>query len=470
MNETPTEQRAQTAAPALPQQQPAPPSQAPSWTPYDWWVNTADYGATIRAFLSLVSGPTDAKYAQRLFQHELSKFHDHQKVLDEIIRQCPGHYLHKLASKALTDGTVDPVVRRNNPPSAPPRSLSAPLDPSLQDTNSELAVNKRIPYYEMGRPATQARAFDRRSSASAASGSTHPEVSSQRIADHPVADDPMRDREESDPFANHKVNFSRINKRIEAAVEAEDYSNRTMADGLGESGESGGDNLSSPDVVPVHDVPMDDLPVVDLSLNDPPPENPTQNETDPQEKPADTNPQSSMITDEAVPSRGSKRTHDEMTGNPSAAFRKYKDFVAQLHKGDLKVLEDNANKDLAQAEADKAAADLALGVLEGRAQARPDDLPDKSEVDRAFSKHEKAAQAVTGAKKRVAALGHIARALWLHASCLDAKDYRIKIQGLLNENQEKITELEEAYHKVLSFAQDEYWAGLLAAERARQSN
>lgn len=177
-----------------------------------------------------------------------------------------------------------------------------------------------------------------------------------------------------------------------------------------------------------------------------------------------------MITDEAVPSRGSKRTHDEMTGNPSAAFRKYKDFVAQLHKGDLKILEDNANKDLAQAEADKATADLALGVLEGRAQARPDDLPDNSEVEKAWSQHEKAAQAVTGAKKRVAALGHIERARWLHESCLEAKDYRIKMQELLNENQKKITELEEAYHKVFTYALRESWAGLLAAERARQNN
>ncbi|RBR09346.1 uncharacterized protein FIESC28_09954 [Fusarium coffeatum] len=473
MNETPTEQRAKTAAPALPQQQPAPPSQAPSWSPWDWWANTADYGATIRAFLSLVSRATNAEHAERLFQHEFAKFElagTRMILLHEIIRQCPGHDLHRLASNTL--------MGWNNPPPAPPRSLSTPIDPSLQDTNSGLAINKRIPYYEMGRPATQTRALDRRSSAPAASGSTHPEVSNQRIANHPVADDLMRDREESDPFANHKVSFSRINKRIEAAVEAEDHANRTigdgegfmpMTDGLDENEESGGDD-SSPDVVPVHDVPMDDLPVDDLSLNDPPPEDPTQNETDPQEKPADTNPQSPMITNEAVPSRGSKRTHDEMTGNPSAAFRKYKDLVAQLQKGDLKILEDNANKDLAQAEADKAAADRALGVLEGRAQARPDDLPDNSEVERARSRNEKAAQAVTGAKKRVTALGHIERARWLHESCLEAKDYRRKMQELLNENQEKITQMEKAYHKAFTFALDEYWAGLIAAERARQSN
>ena len=353
----------------------------------------------------------------------------------------------------------------NNPRPAPPRSLSTPVDPSLQGTNSGLAVNNRIPYYEMGRPATQARALDRRSSAPAASGSTHPVVSSQQIANTTI-----HNQEETDPFANHKVSFSRINKRIEAAVEAEDYANRNMADGLDKNHESGGDDLSSPDVVPVHDLPMDDLPVVDLSLNVPPPENPTQNETDPQEKPADTNPQSSMITDEAVPSRGSKRTHDEMTGNPSAAFRKYMDLVAELQKGDLKILEDNAKKDLAQAEADKAAAERALGVLEGRAQTRPDDLPDSSEVERARSQHEKAAQAVAGAKKRVAALGHIERARWLHESCLEAKDYRRKMQELLNENQEKITQMEKAYHKAFTFALDECRACLLAAERARQSN
>lgn len=234
--------------------------------------------------MSLVSRPTDAKYAQRLFQHEFGKFTTNREILvHEIIRQCPGHYLQKLASKALTDGSVDPVAGWDKPPSAAPRSFSAPFDPSLQDTNSGIAVNKRVPYYEMGRPATQARALDSRSSAPAASGSTHPEGGYQQIAN--VA---THNQEETDPFANHKVNFSRINKRIEAAVEAEDYSNRTMADGVDENGESGGNNLSSPHVVPVHDVPMDDLPVDDLSPNDPPPENPTQNETDPQEKPADT--------------------------------------------------------------------------------------------------------------------------------------------------------------------------------------
>ncbi|CAG7557432.1 unnamed protein product [Fusarium equiseti] len=611
MNAASREQPAQTAAPTLPQQQqPAIPSQAPSWSPIDWWVNVAvlhqRYDATIRAFLSLISRATNAEHAQRLFQHEFAKFEpsNRQLLLQEIIRQCPGHELHRLASNTLEQeygqihsapapapvhvahksvnsryndnialldqewggphwlppdvrmaniykgssdpgqptkdlvtemvritilvkaknipldllwreggalrddisrrtaqkskrcgparltgkdakiiadgivgGSIEPVAGWNNPPPAPPRALSAPIDLGLQVENGEWAVNGRLPYHDMGRAASQETNLDRERSEPAASRATPHEDGNQSIVhvtirnreeSHPVANDPVRDREGIDPFANHKVSFSRINRRIEAALETEDYANSTMDDDENFMHVAGGsDNNDEPDG---DDFPPEDLPVDDLSLNDPPPEDPTQNKIDPQEEPMDTNPLPPMIADEAVPSRSGKRTFDEMNGHPSAAFRKYKDFVIQLKADDLKIIDDNARKDLAQAEEDKTAADRALGVLKGRAQARPDDLPDAAEVEQARGQHEKAAEALEKAKKRVTALGHIERARYLHDSCIEAKDYRRKIQELLNETEERVTTMEKAYHEAFSSAEEEGWAGLIAAERQRQNN
>ncbi|KAH7183369.1 uncharacterized protein B0J16DRAFT_345727 [Fusarium flagelliforme] len=382
----------------------------------------------------------------------------------------------KSIADGIVDGSIEPVAGWNPPPPAPPRSLSIPIHPSLQVTNGESAVNERIPYHDMGRAASQELLLEREGSDPAATGPTPNEDGNQPIVNvpirnqegsHPVANVSIRGREGSDPFANHKVSFSRINKRIEAAVEAEDFANSTIGDGEGfmPMAEGPGDNDESSG----GDLPPDDLPAEDLSPNDPPSEDPTQNETVAQEESADTNPLPA-ITEEAVPSRSGKRTFDEMNGNPSAAFRKYKDFVAQLKTDDLKLLDDNARQDLAQAEADKAASDRALGVLEGRAQAQPDDRPDDAAVEQVREQQEKAAQAMKEAKKRVTALGHIERARYLHDSCIEAKDYRRKIQELLDETEERVTAMEKAYHEAFTSAEQEGWAGLIAAERQRQTN
>ncbi|KAJ4138539.1 hypothetical protein NW768_002379 [Fusarium equiseti] len=604
MNETPREQSAQTAAPVLPQQQPARPSQAPSWSPIDWWVNMAlmhqRYETTIRAFLSLVSRATNAEHAQRLFEHEFAKFEpiDRKLLLQEIIRQCPGHELYRLASNALeqehipsgaipiphknassrheenialldqqwggphwlppdvraanvykgsadpgqptkdlvtemvrittlvtakniplyllwkeggalrddvsrrtaqkskrsgaarltgkdakniadgiVDGSIEPVAGWNDPPPVPSQSLSTPVNSNLQVTNRGSVVNERIPYHDMGRAASQESVLEGEGSDPAASGSTTHEGGNQRIFNvpirnqgksHLVTNDPVCDREGSDPFANYNVSFSHINRRIEATLEAEDYANGNKDDG--EDFMQLADDLDGNDESADGDLPPDYLPVDDLSPNDPPPDDATQNETDVQEGPADTNPLPPTITDEALPSLGSKRTHDEMNGTPSATFIKYKDFVARLKRDELEILNRNAKKDLAQAEADKAVADRALGMLEGRAQARPENLPEAAEIMQARDQHEKAVQALAEAKKRVTALGHIERARYLHDNCIEAKDYRRKVQELLNETEERVTAMEKAYHEAFRSAEEEGWAGLIAAERQRQSN
>jgi len=382
----------------------------------------------------------------------------------------------KSIADGIVDGSIEPVAGWNNPPPALPRALSAPIDPGLQVENGESPVSGRVPYHDMGRAASQELVLEREGSDPGASRPTPHQDDNQSVIDvpvrnreesHPVADCSIRGREGSDPFANHKVSFSRINRRIEAALEAEDYANSTMdddenfipmAEGSDNNDESGGD------------FPPDDLPVDDLPQNDPPPDDATQKETDPQEGPTNTNPLPPTMTNEVVALRGSKRTHDEMNGTPSAAFKKYRDFVAQLQVDDFKTLNDNAKKDLAQAEANKAAADRALGVLEGRAQARPDGVPDAAEVEQAREQHEKAAEAVEKAKKRVTALGHIERARYLHDSCIEAKDYKRKIQELLNETEERVTSMEKAYHEAFSSAEQEGWAGLIAAERQRLNN
>jgi hypothetical protein len=223
-----------------------------------------------------------------------------------------------------------------------------------------------------------------------------------------------------------------------------------------------------------------------------------------------------------------------MSDAQSASHEKYKTFVANLNTEDFKRLHNNATKDLAQAEAEKAAADFALGNLEGREdqireiqqqsetntqqkadksrdeeqdskpsegntvsqgiltdiisstgkvfldginrlrdsliQPQPEESTDISAADRIRQQHAKAVENLAEAKKRVSTLDHIEKARFMQDSCNEMRDYRRKIRILLKETEEKTTAMEKAYSEAFHCAEEEGWASFLAAERKRADN
>jgi hypothetical protein len=205
---------------------------------------------------------------------------------------------------------------------------------------------------------------------------------------------------------------------------------------------------------------------------------------------------------------------EQMYHAANSQYNRYKSLVAALTSEDLEGLRAQAVKHLEEAEADKAAADFALGGLEEsedlfreiRQQSETyiqneisvptseDDqvhshaIGDKKLLD-TFSKledwllqvypgnrgqpssdqlrtqHAEATKKYSDAKQRLHALDHIEKARFMQESCNEMRNYRRKLRILVDETGKRLQMMEIACIESFRDAEEENWASLLESQK-----
>ncbi|KAM0227344.1 hypothetical protein ACHAP5_012197 [Fusarium lateritium] len=194
--------------------------------------------------------------------------------------------------------------------------------------------------------------------------------------------------------------------------------------------------------------------------------------------------------------------------------QRYKSLVTALTPEKLERLRAQAARHFEEAEAEKAAADFALGEQKGREdQIREtrqhsdtctqneisspvsQDCPvhayemrDKSSIgnfsqfegtvfencsgncdlsisDKLRTQNEKAVKKYNDAKRRLHALGHIEKAKLMQESCNEMKDYRRKLGILLDETEKRLQRMEAACIDLFRDVEEESWDSLLESEK-----
>ncbi|KAM0269570.1 hypothetical protein ACHAPA_004146 [Fusarium lateritium] len=226
-----------------------------------------------------------------------------------------------------------------------------------------------------------------------------------------------------------------------------------------------------------------------------------------------------LADQEPTDSRKQAANHKEQIYNAANSddhrYKSYKSLVTALTPEEVERLRAQAVRYLEEAEAEKAAADFALGEQKGRedqiretrqhsdtctqnetsspvSQDRPvhaHEMRDKPSIDDNFSQfdgtifrtyscncdhcisdklhtqHEEAAKKLKDAKKGLRILDHIEKAKFMQESCNEMREYQRKLRILVDETEKRLQTMEAAFIDSFRDAEEENWASLLESEK-----
>ncbi|KAM0197233.1 hypothetical protein ACHAPI_005086 [Fusarium lateritium] len=221
-----------------------------------------------------------------------------------------------------------------------------------------------------------------------------------------------------------------------------------------------------------------------------------------------------LADQEPTDSRRQAANHKEQIYNAANSddhrYKRYKSLVTALTPEKVERLRAEAVRYLEEAEAEKAAADFALGEQKGREDqiretrqhsdtctqketsslvsqdcpVHAQEMRDESSIDnfsqfestlsqkyscncdhsisdKLHTQHGEAVKKLNDAKKGLHALDHIEKAKFMQESCNEMRDYRRKLRILVDETEKRLQMMEAACIESFRDAQEENWASLL---------